>query len=316
MPCNVDIATQEILKLAEAADPDGARTMGVLTKPDLATEVATRDAVLDLVLGNRSNLKLGYYVKNRSADDKTSTLADRIQGEKAFFMTPPWTSISERCGIAALKERLRRLLMRISKEELPNVKGEIEERLRKCKASLEAMGPARADQNTQRQYLGHLAGRVQAISQAALNGYYAGEPIFTTNPNFKLITRIIELNERFADNFWTFGHTQTFGNAEPVEGEVLFDDSTFAGCSRSGGSSGHTCDEAEDDDKADDDVRRGLEPKGKYPELAGILPDEDYHCPAVVDIPIMTSIRSVYQSSRGPELGTVRPQTCLEEKKY
>ena len=60
MPCNVDIATQEILKLAVAADPEGTRTMGVLTKPDLALEKATRGAVLDLVRGKRSNLKLGY----------------------------------------------------------------------------------------------------------------------------------------------------------------------------------------------------------------------------------------------------------------
>jgi hypothetical protein len=32
MPCNVDIATQEILKLAEVANPSGIRTMGVPIK--------------------------------------------------------------------------------------------------------------------------------------------------------------------------------------------------------------------------------------------------------------------------------------------
>lgn len=82
MPCNVDITTQEILKLAERADPDGIRTMGVLTKPDLATERATQDAVIDLVLGKRNNLKLGYYVvKNRSVDDNTSTTTARLAAE-------------------------------------------------------------------------------------------------------------------------------------------------------------------------------------------------------------------------------------------
>ncbi|KAM4065488.1 dynamin family protein [Hirsutella rhossiliensis] len=220
MPCNVDIATQEILKLAEAADPDGARTMGVLTKPDLATEAATRDAVMDLVLGKRSKLKLGYYVvKNRSADDKTSTLAQRVKVERAFFMAPPWTNVGDRCGIAALKERLRRLLMKVSKDELPHVKGEIKERLRKCKADLETKGPARADQNSQRQYLGKLAGRFQAVSQAALNGYYAGERIFKTHPELKLITRVTKLNEDFSDVFWSRGHRQHFGKVEKNEAE-------------------------------------------------------------------------------------------------
>lgn len=78
MPCNVDVATQEILKLSEEADPDGTRTMGVLTKPDLASEKATQDAIMDLVFGKRNPLRLGYYiVKNRSADDHTSTISDR-----------------------------------------------------------------------------------------------------------------------------------------------------------------------------------------------------------------------------------------------
>src|ERR1700753_1909149 len=34
IPANVDIATQEILSMAEEADNDGHRTLGVLTKPD------------------------------------------------------------------------------------------------------------------------------------------------------------------------------------------------------------------------------------------------------------------------------------------
>jgi hypothetical protein len=72
MPCNVDIATQEIFKLADNADLDGARTIRVLDKPDLTTETATKVAIIDLVTGKRGNLKLGYFViNNRSADDNS-----------------------------------------------------------------------------------------------------------------------------------------------------------------------------------------------------------------------------------------------------
>ena len=35
VPANVDIATQEILEKAEEMDPNGIRTLRVLTKPDL-----------------------------------------------------------------------------------------------------------------------------------------------------------------------------------------------------------------------------------------------------------------------------------------
>ena len=40
VPANVDIATQEIIQMAEDADPRGQRTLGVLTKPDLVDKGA------------------------------------------------------------------------------------------------------------------------------------------------------------------------------------------------------------------------------------------------------------------------------------
>lgn len=124
IPCNVDIATQGILKMAKDADPEGSRTMGVLTKPDLAVERATQQNVLDLVQGKKQNLKLGYcVVKNFSADDDDCSLQRRNMEENSFFKKEPWSAIasSKRVGIEALKERLRKLLMDISKKEFPMV---------------------------------------------------------------------------------------------------------------------------------------------------------------------------------------------------
>lgn len=57
-PCNVDIATQEILTMAEEADEEDYRTLGVLTKPDLVNEDA-EGPVIDLIEGNRHKLNLG-----------------------------------------------------------------------------------------------------------------------------------------------------------------------------------------------------------------------------------------------------------------
>ena len=50
IPANVDIATQEILKMAENCDKNGQRTLGVLTKPDLVDKGA-EPSVVDLVEG-------------------------------------------------------------------------------------------------------------------------------------------------------------------------------------------------------------------------------------------------------------------------
>jgi hypothetical protein len=46
VPANVDIATQEIIQMAEDADIHGQRTLGVLTKPDLVDKGA-EDKVRD-----------------------------------------------------------------------------------------------------------------------------------------------------------------------------------------------------------------------------------------------------------------------------
>jgi hypothetical protein len=40
VPANVDIATQEIIQMAEDADTHGQCTLGVLTKPDLVDKGA------------------------------------------------------------------------------------------------------------------------------------------------------------------------------------------------------------------------------------------------------------------------------------
>lgn len=50
IPANVDVATQEILKMAEWYDKEGQRTLGVLTKPDLVDRGAEK-GVVDLVEG-------------------------------------------------------------------------------------------------------------------------------------------------------------------------------------------------------------------------------------------------------------------------
>jgi hypothetical protein len=281
MPCNVDITTQEILKLADEADPSGIRTMGVLTKPDLATEKATKDAAMDLLLGRRNVLKLGYHVvKNRSADDQNSTLPARLADERVFFAALPWSSIPDRCGITALQTRLRELLMLISRKELGPVKLEIEGRLRKRRAELEIMGPARDDSNAQRQFLGKLAARFQTITQSALNGYYAGDNMFNqTEPNLKLITKVVKLNEVFSDTFWKRGHKQHFGATWDDDGEASYGSST-------------------------DSIPFKV-PLSEYPELNNIIQTEDYTCPGPLKGPIMSLIEEVFESSRGPELGTV-----------
>lgn len=61
---NQDLANSDSLKLAREVDPNGERTIGVLTKIDLMDEGTH---ALELLNGEIYPLKLGYYgVKCRS----------------------------------------------------------------------------------------------------------------------------------------------------------------------------------------------------------------------------------------------------------
>ncbi|POS73366.1 interferon-induced GTP-binding protein Mx1 [Diaporthe helianthi] len=216
IPCNVDIATQEILNLAKNADPGGLRTMGVLTKPDLAPERATQQNILDLVQGKRQDLKLGYcVVKNRGADDEDSSLGKRDDEERAFFRQEPWTSVasSARLGISALRVILHDLLMDITKKEFPILKKEIAKRLSDCGKKSDAMGVSRSDEKSQRTYLGKIAARFERIVGYALNAYYTEDQIFNDRLEMRLITRIIKLNEVFSEVFSQNGHTRHFDHS-------------------------------------------------------------------------------------------------------
>ncbi len=57
----VDIATVDIIERASKADPDGKRTVGVLTKPDLIGDGAHKP-VFDTLLNISKPLRLGYVM--------------------------------------------------------------------------------------------------------------------------------------------------------------------------------------------------------------------------------------------------------------
>uniref|UniRef100_A0A672GKM4 Interferon-induced GTP-binding protein Mx n=1 Tax=Salarias fasciatus TaxID=181472 RepID=A0A672GKM4_SALFA len=87
VPCNVDIATTEALKMAQQVDPDGERTLGILTKPDLVDK-GTEEVVVDIVHNEVIHLSKGYMIVKcrgqKEIADKVS-LPEAIEREKAFF---------------------------------------------------------------------------------------------------------------------------------------------------------------------------------------------------------------------------------------
>ncbi|KAL2082621.1 hypothetical protein ACEWY4_022439 [Coilia grayii] len=82
VPCNVDIATTEALKMAQEVDPEGKRTLAILTKPDLVDR-GTEKNVLDIVNNRVIPLSKGYIVVKCRGQQQ---IQDRIPLDEATKM--------------------------------------------------------------------------------------------------------------------------------------------------------------------------------------------------------------------------------------
>jgi len=147
-PANTDLANSDALKLAREVDPQGLRTVGVITKLDLMDKGTD---CLDVLQGSVYSLKLGFIgVVNRSQKDINDDMSINTarQNEKKFFEDHPiYSQITSRSGIQFLSSKLNKILMNHIRECLPNLKLSVNKLLSETKSKLAAIGDSNTDQN-------------------------------------------------------------------------------------------------------------------------------------------------------------------------
>ncbi|KAF7360121.1 hypothetical protein MVEN_00740500 [Mycena venus] len=129
LPMTDDIENQKALRLARQEDPEGTRTIGVLTKPDmLSVGSKARDSWLDVIEGRKHRLIHGYFCTRQPDDaerNKNITSAQARHAETSFFAeTAPWstTEHKERFGTENLVSTLSTLLVQIINDRLPLIR--------------------------------------------------------------------------------------------------------------------------------------------------------------------------------------------------
>ncbi|XP_037048155.1 interferon-induced GTP-binding protein Mx-like [Bradysia coprophila] len=137
-PANVDVATVESFTLAREVDPSGTRTIGVITKSDLAPNAD--DLCRQLLMENENvlQLKLGFIaVRNRTADEKM-TLKEAREREKHFFRGHLASSVvgSDCLGIDALINRLADLYADRVQKTFPQMRKEVQHKLDQVREQL------------------------------------------------------------------------------------------------------------------------------------------------------------------------------------
>ncbi|CAK7563749.1 MAG: vacuolar protein sorting-associated protein 1 [Sporothrix epigloea] len=140
---NQDLANSDGLKLAREVDPEGQRTIGVLTKVDLMDEGTD---VVDILAGRIIPLRLGYVpVVNRGQRDidNKKPINMSLESEKNFFeQHKAYRNKSSYCGTPYLARKLNLILLMHIKQTLPDIKARIAGSLQKYSAELESLGPS------------------------------------------------------------------------------------------------------------------------------------------------------------------------------
>ncbi|KAG0324905.1 vacuolar protein sorting-associated protein 1 [Dissophora globulifera] len=138
---NVDLANSDGLRLARDVDPEGARTIGVLTKVDLMD--AGTD-VVDILAGRVIPLRLGYVpVVNRGQRDidTKKSISRSLDAERSFFENhAAYKSKAQYCGTPYLARKLNMILMHHIRNTLPEIKAKIQAALAKYMAELATLG--------------------------------------------------------------------------------------------------------------------------------------------------------------------------------
>ncbi len=328
VPANVDIATQEILEKAEDVDPEGIRTLGVLTKPDLVDKGAEQN-VVDLVDGKTHQLKLGWHVlRNAGQAALGKSIAERKALGRSFFeQNRPWNNIDkEKVGIDAFRVRLQEILADNTRREFPKVKSsvalpssnfiltvqvkiEINKKLKTCQNNLQQLGVKRQTSAEQTQYLMEIAMSFQKLSEEALLSNYARTDAFDQNPTLRLATAAVNRSNQMSEAMATKGHTFQFESSDHHNGS--------AGTS-------HDSEEADapviglaalEIEDCEAGGRIDIRKVPNHPELDDILSP-----PQKILAPKSGSphawLKEIYRSSRGFEIGTLNSSLLAVTMKH
>ncbi|KAI3518997.1 hypothetical protein L1887_07957 [Cichorium endivia] len=129
-PANSDLANSDALQIAGIADPDGNRTIGVITKLDIMDRGT--DAC-NLLLGKTIPLRLGYIgVVNRCQEDieLNRGIHHALASEEAFFHSHPvYNRVADCCGIPKLAKKLNQIFVQHIFKMLPDLKSSIRAKL-------------------------------------------------------------------------------------------------------------------------------------------------------------------------------------------
>uniref|UniRef100_A0A8C6PXK4 Dynamin-2 n=1 Tax=Nothobranchius furzeri TaxID=105023 RepID=A0A8C6PXK4_NOTFU len=150
-PANTDLANSDALKIAKEVDPQGLRTIGVITKLDLMDEGTDAKDILENKL---LPLRRGYIgVVNRSQKDidGKKDIRAALAAERKFFLShPAYRHMADRMGTSHLQRTLNQQLTNHIRDTLPGLRSKLQSQLLSLEKEVEEYKNFRPDDPTRK----------------------------------------------------------------------------------------------------------------------------------------------------------------------
>lgn len=217
----IDYHSQSFAKALEKFDFKRERTLGVITKPDIAMandrngETIFQSPYVTLAENRQPGLKLdlGWHVlRNRGPQEESSSFEARDETETRFFRESIcWAKFLgvNRAGIKALRVELSKIQFNHLKKSMPGIIEQMKTGLAACQAELAQMGGTeRQKPGELRSYLAFKAAGFESLAKDAINGKYT-DVFFENSPShFKLRAQLRNFNDALAYTLRVKGATE------------------------------------------------------------------------------------------------------------
>jgi GTP-binding protein EngB required for normal cell division len=226
---NYNLSNQIVLQKAATHDPTRERTIGVITKPDLAGHKSNAEKHLQFAKGKeaRHQLKLGYFVLRNRAEDEEVDFDTRDRNELRFFQSGVWNSVPKsHQGVEHLRKRLSEVLLNLVKGNLPGLIREIDQHLVTRKEGLKRLGQRRSGSEEQKLYLHAIAQNFYDLARDGVEGRY-NHGFFgdVYKQDRKLRAALRKLNRAFDTALSTKGAAYEISSDDTDEDDASEDDS-------------------------------------------------------------------------------------------
>ncbi|KAK3294434.1 P-loop containing nucleoside triphosphate hydrolase protein [Chaetomium fimeti] len=206
-----DFALQQVTRHARAQDPEGLRTLGLITKPDTLDQGSDSERFyVELAQNKDVQFRLGWHaLRNRNFAERDESTIARDAAEAEFFAKGVWRCLKpSQLGVAALRVRLSHVLRDQILWQLPSVLEDVRAGIAECRHTLDKLGTSRGTIAEQRRYLLKISARFSELVKEAVDGVYT-DAFFKPSKDRRLRAAIQNTLSDFARDMRLHGHATT-----------------------------------------------------------------------------------------------------------